>query len=49
MLNNLGRNRIEQAAKADLLVVMLFANVCRIIGQKGMPTGAGSLAPPLRV
>jgi len=34
--------RVEQIATADLLVVMLFANVCRIFRQKGMPTGAGS-------
>jgi hypothetical protein len=27
MLNNKGRNRIEQDAEADLLAVMLFADV----------------------
>jgi len=47
MLNNLGINQIEQIAKADLLVVMLFANVWRTEGQKDMPTSACSLAPPL--
>jgi len=40
-------NKIEQIAKADLLVIMLFAHAWRMIWQKGMPTGAGSLAPPL--
>jgi hypothetical protein len=33
--------KIEQYATADLLVVMLFANVCRMVRQKGIPTGAG--------
>ena len=42
MQNYLGRNRIEQIATADLLVVMLFANAWRMVRQKGMPTGAGS-------
>jgi hypothetical protein len=41
MLNNLGRNRIEQDATADLLVVMLFAHAWQMVRQKGMPTGAG--------
>ena len=51
MQNNMGRNRIEQDAEADLLTVMLFAKIK--IGeerrQKGMPTDAGSLAPPFYI
>jgi hypothetical protein len=37
---------VEQIAKADLLAVMLFANVWLLVEQKGMPASAGSLAPP---
>ena len=42
MQTYLRKNKIEQIATADLLVVMLFAHVWRIECQKGMPTGAGS-------
>jgi len=38
---------VEQFAKADLLVIMLFAQERRMIMQKGLLTGAGSLVPPL--
>ena len=34
MLNNLGKNRIEQVAKADLLAVMLFADKWLIVRKK---------------
>jgi len=34
--------RVEQIAAADLLAVMLFANVWRMAWQKGMPAGASS-------
>ena len=40
-------NGVEQIAEADLLAVMLFADVWFVVEQKGMPAGAGSLAPPL--
>lgn len=36
------KNQIEQIATADLLVVMLFAHIWRMVRQKGMPTDAGS-------
>jgi hypothetical protein len=36
ILINLGRNRIEQDAEADLLTVMLFANVRLVVEQKSL-------------
>ena len=39
MLNNLGRNQIEQDAEADLLTVMLFANKWFIVQIMKKPIG----------
>ena len=36
MQNNIGINRIEQDAEADLLAVMLFADVGFEVKQKGL-------------
>jgi predicted RNase H-like HicB family nuclease len=55
LINNTFHNSnyaIEQYAQADLLAVMLIANVCFTVRyivsveQKDLPAGAGSLAPP---
>ena len=39
MENNMGRNRIEQDAEADLLAVMLFANMGLLYSKKGLQSG----------
>jgi len=39
MQNNIGGNRIEQDAEADLLAVMLFANVGLLCSKKGLQSG----------
>jgi hypothetical protein len=42
MENNMGRNRIEQDAEADLLAVMLFANVGLLCCKKGLQSSKKS-------
>ncbi len=47
MQNNIGGNRIEQDAEADLLAVTLFEYRGEGTNQKDAPAGVGGLAPPL--
>ena len=39
MVNNMGGNRIEQDAEADLLTVMLFANIGMRFSKKSLQSG----------